>query len=110
MGSGASRAGGNEKKKAVEGIPDWAQPKVNQAVVLRRLDLDLGDVENAAPARDRARRRRGERARRRFAEQLPPGANGSFKHSMSKTELLASRMAVVEQPTLRKIKSASRKW
>lgn len=114
MGSGASSAANarenEKKKKKVEGIPDWAQPKLNQAVILRRLDLDLGNVDDATTIKDHARRRKGQRARRRFAEQLPEGANGSFKHSVSKSELLASRMAVVEQPTLRKVKSASRKW
>ena len=88
-----------EKKKVVQGIPDWAQPTpgLHKTLHLRRMEVDLGDVEDAEDINQRSRRRKGRRARQRFAETLPEGANGSFKH-ISKKELLAMRQAVLEQP------------
>ena len=92
-------------------IPEWAKPRPNQAVVLRRLDVDLGSLEDKAFADGHARRRRGERARRRVAEQLPAGANGSFKHSVSKSELLASRKALEQSDASRRRQSQRKaKW
>ena len=101
-----------EEKKVVKGIPDWAQPTpgLSKTLHLRRMDVDLGDVEDTEAIKQHSRRRKGQRARRRFAEALPEGANGSFKH-ISKKELLAQRKAVVEQPSLRQDgSSAERNW
>jgi hypothetical protein len=111
MGSGASSDSGGRDRTELAEIPEWAKPRPNQAVVLRRLDVDLGSLEDKAFADGHARRRRGERARRRVAEQLPAGANGSFKHSVSKSELLASRKALEQSDTSRRRQSQRKaKW
>lgn len=101
-----------ENRKIAKGIPDWAQPTpgIGKALHLRRMDVDLGSVEDTEALKQHSRRRKGQRARRRFAESLPEGANGSFKH-IGKKELLARRKAVVEQPSLRQHgSSAKRNW
>lgn len=103
-----------ESKKIVAGIPDWAQPEpgLSKALHLRRMEVDLGSVEDTEAIIQHSRRRKGQRARRRFAEAQPEGSNGSFKH-ISKKELLAMRKAVVEQPSLQQdgsSRSARRAW
>jgi hypothetical protein len=85
-----------ESKKLIPGIPDWAQPKPGQttSLNLRRMDIDLGNVEDAKLIKTTERRKKGQRARKRFAEAQPPGDNGSFKH-ISKAEVLARRKKVL---------------